>query len=137
MQTVIMARLQYTSILNHISTIMDEKILHTFWTKFGNSVLSATEVFPHKCTHKKHLLFHLCKSSRNVKSIDFLFQQEKNRPFLQSKAQKCNKMFATKGMQCVLGGILKLRWQNEVKFGLSEKHTKFEKIFLMVWTFTK
>ena len=24
----------------------------------------------------------------------------------------------------------------ELKFGLSEKHTKFEKIFLMVWTFT-
>ena len=24
-----------------------------------------------------------------------------------------------------------------LKFGLSEKHTKFEKIFLMVWTFTK
>ena len=24
-----------------------------------------------------------------------------------------------------------------VKLGLSEKHTKFEKIFLMVWIFTK
>ena len=24
-----------------------------------------------------------------------------------------------------------------VKFGLSEKHSKFEKIFLMVWMFTK
>ena len=25
----------------------------------------------------------------------------------------------------------------DIKFGLSEKHTKFEKIFLMLWTFTK
>ena len=25
----------------------------------------------------------------------------------------------------------------QLKFGLSEKHTKFEKIFLMVWMFTK
>jgi hypothetical protein len=25
----------------------------------------------------------------------------------------------------------------KIKFGLSEKHTKFEKIFLVVWTFTK
>ena len=30
-----------------------------------------------------------------------------------------------------------LQWFAKVKFGLSEKHTKFEKIFLMVWTFTK
>ena len=28
-------------------------------------------------------------------------------------------------------------WISCLKFGLSEKHTKFEKIFLMVWTFTK
>ena len=26
---------------------------------------------------------------------------------------------------------------HQIKFGLSEKHTKFGKIFLMVWTFTK
>ena len=31
--------------------------------------------------------------------------------------------------------IMKLK--TAVKFELSEKHTKFEKIFLMVWTFTK
>ena len=29
---------------------------------------------------------------------------------------------------------LEILW---IKFGLSEKHTQFEKIFLMVWTFTK
>ena len=31
----------------------------------------------------------------------------------------------------------KIKIGKKKKFGLSEKHTKFEKIFLMVWTFTK
>ena len=30
-----------------------------------------------------------------------------------------------------------LNFRIGLKFGLSEKHTKFEKIFLMVWMFTK
>ena len=34
--------------------------------------------------------------------------------------------------------IFKLKTkQKHLKFGLPEKHTKFEKIFLMVWMFTK
>ena len=49
----------------------------------------------------------------------------------ESGGQECNVMIMWEGHKI---------WKNKsdpLKFGLSEKHTKFEKIFLMLWTCAK
>ena len=60
------------------------------------------------------------ESSEHLFNYDFIFK-------------KVNVYFFVSIIQ-----IVKHSYKDElIKFGLSEKHTKFERIFLMVWTFTK